>query len=182
MKRQDFSLRPLQESDLEQVLKWRNSDRVRNNMFESETIPWENHVKWFHSLHNNPYNKCLMFQYKGEVIGVITAKVVKKEEGRWIWGCYLGDKNIFPGAGTIMGFMALEYCFEDLHIKTLIGEAVAANEVSLKFNARIGFRTEKQFIQTTSTKREVPAILLELTNDEWKQKKPAMLEKFFNKD
>lgn len=167
MEKNDFKLKPIEESDLQTIFNWRNSDRVRFNMFESELIPWENHLKWFASLKNNDNSKCVMFQYKNESIGVITAKVVDPKIKKWIWGCYLGDGNYFKGAGTLMGLFALEYCFEKLNVDLLIGEAVAKNEVSLRFNARIGFKTEKKFIQTTSTGKQVPAILLTLTKNEW---------------
>ena len=182
MKKNDFQLRPVAESDLKQVFLWRNSDRVRQNMFESELIPWENHLNWFGNLHGNPYNKALMFEFRREILGVICAKVVDPDEKRWIWGCYLGDKNIFPGAGTIMGLLALEYLFESLCVNELIGEMLSANHTSEKFNARIGFKTISHFIKTTSSGRQVSATLLKQTRQEWLQIKPSLLVKYLDVD
>ena len=175
----DFRLRPMEESDLKMVFDWRNSDRVRLNMFESEPILWENHLKWFGNLQGNPESKAFMFEFQGDILGVVCAKAVELEKMRWIWGCYLGDKNIFPGAGTIMGILALVQLFEILCVEELIGEMVSANHVSDKFNARIGFRTVSHFTKTTSSGREVPATLLSQTKREWLANKPALFERYF---
>lgn len=179
MNREHFNLRQLTHLDLKQIFDWRNSDRVRFNMFESEHIVWENHLKWFKNLQDNSNSKALIFEFRGERLGVINAKAIQPEEKRWIWGCYLGDRGIFTGAGTIMGFMALEYCFEVLGVETLIGEMLKTNEISAKFNTRIGFKTIRHFVQKTSTGRLVPATLLEQTRQEWLENKPAMLKRFF---
>ena len=169
----------MQEADLRQVFDWRNSDRVRMNMFEVEPIPWENHLKWFGNLQGNPVSKALIFEFRGGRLGVVCAKAVEPEKSRWIWGCYLGDNNNFPGAGTVMGILAMEYLFEGLGVDELIGEMVGANHVSARFNARIGFRTVSHFTKTTSSGREVPAVLLKQTRQEWLEKKPVLLEKYF---
>ena len=179
MKKTDFHLRPMDESDLQQVFDWRNSDRVRMNMFESEPILWENHLQWFASLQGNSQSKALMFEFRGESMGVICAKAVEADKKRWIWGCYLGDKNIFPGAGTAMGILALEYLFEVVGADELIGEMVRANHVSDRFNARIGFQTVSYFIKTTSSGREVPAALLKQSRREWMNNKPGFLKNYF---
>lgn len=179
MKFSDFRLRPMAESDLQIVFDWRNSDRVRLNMFESDPIPWDNHLKWFGNLKDNPGSKAFLFEYQSEILGVVCAKAVEPEKKRWIWGCYLGDKNIFPGAGTIMGLLAMVQLFEVLGVEELVGEMVSANHVSDKFNARIGFRTVSYFTKTTSSGREVPATFLSQTKQEWLANKPALFEKYF---
>jgi len=180
VKKSDLRLRPMDGDDLVQVFDWRNSDRVRLNMFESEMIPWENHLKWFESLKGNLHSKALMFECRNEIIGVVCAKVVDLAENQWIWGCYLGDKNIFPGAGTAMGILSLEYLFEVLCAKEVIGEMVSANQVSDRFNARIGFKTVLQFTKTTSTGRNIPASLLRQTRQDWISNKDKIFEKYFS--
>lgn len=179
MKQSDFRLRLMEERDLALVFGWRNSDRVRLKMFESEPIPWENHLKWFSGLQGNVESKAFMFECMGDALGVVCAKAVAARQKRWIWGCYLGDQNIFPGAGTIMGILAMVELFEVLGIEELVGEMVSSNRVSERFNARLGFRTVSHFVKTTSTGRDVPATLLTQTRWEWIRNKPALIEKYF---
>ncbi len=178
--RMDFSLRPLAQDDLRSVFEWRNSDRVRTKMFESQVIPWKNHLKWFHSLQGNPHQQCMMFEYNGRTIGVVTVKLVDKEADTWIWGCYLGPMRAVPKAGTIMGFCALEFFFESMKVARVIGEAVAANSHSLEFNARLGFKTEKAFVKRNSLLVDVPAILLTYTVAEWARYKPELVSFCFD--
>src|SRR5258708_3089470 len=108
MKKSDFYLRPLEEKDLDVVLVLRNSDRVRFNMFETDIIPLENHLKWFKSLQGNPHSHAWLLEYRGQLVGVVTMKLRDEKEDNWIWGCYLSEQKIIPKAGTIMGFLALE--------------------------------------------------------------------------
>lgn len=170
-----FSARPVNDSDIDLVLEWRNSDRVRMNMFEYHIIPRENHVKWFASLKNNPTSRCWMFLYNGERIGVITIKLVDKASDTWIWGCYLGPMRAAPNAGTIMGFVAHEIFFEHMKVARVIGEAVAANKRSLEFNARLGYRTERLFTRTNSQGEDIPAVYLVMDQNEWPSHKKRLL-------
>ena len=177
-RREDFSIRPVVEQDLEQVLTWRNSERVRTKMFEHHVIPWENHRKWFAAQGKISFS--WIFEYRREAIGVITLKKVSEADDRWIWGCYLGDRRVVPKAGTIMGFVALEQFFDVMGVKLVIGEAVAANARSLDFNARLGFITARKFTQTTSTGENIPAVYLTMTRDEWATHRRRLIPEIFD--
>ena len=110
MNKKDFSLKTIGPNDIRIIYDWRNSDRVRFNMFESEIIPFENHLKWCEGLKNNTRSKCVMFQWKGENIGVITAKELDSNINKWIWGCYLGDGNYFQGAEKLRLNLPVSFC------------------------------------------------------------------------
>ena len=167
------------EEDVDLVLEWRNSDRVRTKMFEHHLIAKEDHVRWFKSLEGNLRQKCWMFLYQRKPIGVITVKLVDEQSDTWIWGCYLGPMKAVPQAGTIMGFVALEHYFETMKLKKVIGEAVAANERSLEFNARLGFATEKKFLRTNSMGQPIEAVLLTFLRQDWPAHKERLLKHCF---
>lgn len=180
IKREHFSLRPMGDADIDLVLEWRNSDRVRTKMFEHHTIPKEDHSRWYASLKGNPLQKCWMFEYQGRAIGVVTIKNVDLAQDVWIWGCYLGPMKACPNAGTIMGYCAQEHFFEQMKVKKVIGEAVAANVRSLEFNARIGFDTEKRFMKANSRGEPIEAVLLVLTQEQWLKRKDRVQSNAFN--
>ncbi|WP_230714510.1 GNAT family N-acetyltransferase [Marinobacter shengliensis] len=50
----NHSLRPMTESDLEQVLQWRNHPEVRRYMYTTHEIRLEEHSKWFMNATTNP--------------------------------------------------------------------------------------------------------------------------------
>ncbi len=51
----DGNLRQMNEADLEMVLAWRNSDRVRLSMFSPHVINKEEHRNWYFNL---DFNTC----------------------------------------------------------------------------------------------------------------------------
>lgn len=54
-------IKPANESDCELILNWANDQDVRNSAFCSDSIPFEDHKKWFFSKINNP----LCYQFIG---------------------------------------------------------------------------------------------------------------------
>ena len=58
-----LKLRPVQKSDIELIFKWSNDEEVRKNSFHTETIKWEEHVKWFNNIIDNS-NSCNSCNYR----------------------------------------------------------------------------------------------------------------------
>ena len=50
MKELGLYLRKADESDMDLLFKWANDPTVRENSFNTETIPYEDHVKWFNKV------------------------------------------------------------------------------------------------------------------------------------
>ena len=178
-RREDFKSRPIAERDLDLVLNWRNSDRVRTKMFEQSLITYENHLNWFKSLQGSKTAFCWILEYNGVIVGVYNVKRVDEAEEKWIWGCYLSDQRVVPKAGTIMGFMALKQFFDMMNFNLVIGEAVESNVHSLEFNARLGFATARNFTQTTSKGETVPAVYLTMYRNEWRKHKKRLISECF---
>lgn len=59
MMRGELTLRPVQEEDCEMIWKWANDPDARAVSFFSETISWNDHVRWFKSKLNDPC--CIFF-------------------------------------------------------------------------------------------------------------------------
>ena len=49
-RREYYRIRQLEESDIEQVLKWRNSEHVRANMYTDHIINIDEHRRWFEKI------------------------------------------------------------------------------------------------------------------------------------
>lgn len=176
-KKELFSYRKIVESDLDLILSWRNSEAVRVYMFESDIIPMENHKKWFASLGST--KMCWLLFYNNTPAGVFYKYLRDKESDTWIWGCYLGKPGLTKHLGTCLGLLAQECFFEKEKVKTVIGEMVTSNERSRKFNLNLGFRIEHDLLITNSKGVEVPAVYLELHQEEWLSKKENLFNKYF---
>jgi RimJ/RimL family protein N-acetyltransferase len=170
-----FSYRKIVETDLEMILEWRNSEAVRVFMFESDIIPMENHRKWFAGLGDS--KKCWLLSYDEKPVGVFYKYLRDEEKDIWIWGCYLGNPGEIKHLGTCLGLLAQECFFEKENVATVIGEMVASNDRSRKFNINLGFRIEHDLMITNSNGEDIPSVYLEMHKNEWLNKK----EEFFNK-
>lgn len=66
-----LKLRPAQKSDIELIFKWSNDEEVRKNSFHTETIKWEEHVKWFNNIIDNRNVCFFILENNADPIGQI---------------------------------------------------------------------------------------------------------------
>lgn len=145
IKKEEYLLRIIEEKDLAKVLEWRNSDRIRKNMFTDRIIKLEEHKGWFARINNDIENIYLIFEKNDEPLGLIYFTDIDYKEGKCNLGFYLGEENTPRGTGNKMGKLGLEYAFRVLKIKKIYGEVLAFNERSIKYFLKLGFSLERIF-------------------------------------
>ena len=145
LRREDYRLRPVEEADLPRILEWRNSERIRVNMYTDHIISIEEHRDWYHNLRKGGHSVCLVFERLDRPCGIVNFTGFDRKGGRCDWGFYLGETDLPRGTGDVMGMLGLEYAFEKLNIRKLCGEAFAFNTSSIKFFGRLGFSEEGRF-------------------------------------
>lgn len=137
----DYLLRGLREEDIEYIYHWRNSESIRINMYNDQPIPFDRHVQWFTEVLKSQMDYYRLFIYKNHPLGLVSFKN-QEEPHTSIWGVYIGDRNAPKGSGTIMGYLGLDYAFQCLNIKKVIGEVIAFNNKSQRFHEKLGFHLE----------------------------------------
>ncbi len=140
-------IRPLAKTDLDIVLQWRNSKSIRRYMYNDHVISLKEHRAWFAGLVKDPNRHCLIFEIKGKPAGVINIYDIDKKNQRCEWGFYLGERTVPRGSGTIMGYMALQFIFEQLRIRKLCSTAFAFNRASVLYHQKLNFRQEGRFLR-----------------------------------
>jgi len=174
---EDYQLRSIEESDLEQVLEWRNSERVRSNMYTDYIISLEEHRAWFLKIRNSSSTCYYVCEYDKQPIGVIYFTNIDKKNQKSYWGFYLGDENAPIGSGYIMGFTALKYAFEVLDFRKLCSEVFEFNIKSIKLHNKLGFQQEGYFVKHILKKdRHEDVIALALFKDNWLNIKDNLYE------
>ncbi|WP_088187760.1 UDP-4-amino-4,6-dideoxy-N-acetyl-beta-L-altrosamine N-acetyltransferase [Desulfosporosinus sp. FKA] len=144
----DYQLRPLEKCDLERVLCWRNSDRVRGNMFLDHIITREEHFAWFKRIQaDNANSRYMIFEFEGKPLGLVKFTDIDSQSARCKWGFYLGEEGLPPGTGLTMGLLGVEFAFYHLKIRKLCSEVLAFNLRSINFHIKLGFSEEGRFIQ-----------------------------------
>ncbi|AEG59496.1 UDP-4-amino-4,6-dideoxy-N-acetyl-beta-L-altrosamine N-acetyltransferase [Desulforamulus ruminis] len=134
-----YRLRPMKEKDLEKVLGWRNSERIRSNMFSSHIITLDEHRAWFKSLTQKKKDIYMIFERENLPLGVVYFTNINFINNTCNWGFYLGEENLPKGTGLIMGYLGINYAFEDLKMNLLSGEVLSFNIPSINYHKKLGF-------------------------------------------
>lgn len=136
----NFEMRPMLESDLELVLRWRNAPEIRNNMYTQHEISWDEHVNWFKCIDPED-TKYFIFEIDNDPVGVINFSRLKRNKRQAEWGFYSGDLSR-RGIGKAMEVNALEYAFTKLGLEKLNCEVLSNNMPVVSFHRKFGFSVE----------------------------------------
>jgi len=166
----EYGLRPLDCDDLEFVLAWRNSERIRANMYTDHIISASEHQAWYDRIKDEPSVVYRLFEYRQTSVGLSYFTDIDLTNGLCLWGFYLGAVNLPGGSGTMMGYLSLQHAFDQLHIRKVCGEVLTYNEPSLKFFRRLGFVEEGRRRQHVLRKGGyVDVVIFSLLDDEWRR-------------
>lgn len=163
-----YSLRPLTMEDRDIIYQWRNSDAIRVNMYNHQFIPYDRHCQWFDQVLKGQMAFYRIFASQNIPLGLVAFKDFNAENQTCFWGFYIGERSAPKGSGTIMGYLAIDYAFNELNIRKLIGEVFGFNEKSEKFHQRFGFRREGLFKNELNRNGQfIDVIRFALFKEEW---------------
>ncbi len=144
------TLRPLEESDLDRLRQWRNSDYVREKMVSTSLITAEQQAAWFQKISHDPSQMHWIIEYKGQPVGstnvkvpvigetVISARVLEP-------GLYIGEPdyqgNILAFAPTLAMY---DYCFSHFSVTEFSAAVKPDNDAALKYNRQLGYEISGQ--------------------------------------
>lgn len=167
-------LRTLKEEDLGMVLEWRNSYRIRSNMYNDKMITIDEHINWFMQL-DNQKEVYLVFEIEECPVGLVYFKEINWCKSSSYWGFYLGETGLPLGSGLVMGYLGIDYAFDELGLKKLCGEVLSFNQASIKFHLRFGFVEEgilKRHVFKNGIYQDV--ITFALFKEDWESKKEEL--------
>ena len=133
------TLRPMQDSDLETVLAWRNAPEVRKHMYTQQEIALVDHQRWWASMKTNKKSQYLIFEAVGTAMGLVNFTGINPQKKSAVWGFYTSPKAP-KGTGTRLGVSALDFAFHTLGLSRLTGEVLASNTASAAFHEKLGFQ------------------------------------------
>jgi UDP-4-amino-4,6-dideoxy-N-acetyl-beta-L-altrosamine N-acetyltransferase len=142
----NFSIRPIELNDKDRILQWRNSERVRCNMYSDHVISQLEHDAWFARALAEIPALYLIFLNEGKSIGFVSFTNISTANGRCYWAFYLGEADVPRGAGSVMEFFAMDYAFLTLNIRKLCCEVFSFNVGVIKLHEKFGFMQEGRFV------------------------------------
>lgn len=179
-KQEDYRLRPLEEPDLEMVLRWRNLEHIRANMYTDHIITMEEHQAWFDRISKDKKVCYLVSEFQNRSIGLVYFTNIDSLSNKCYWGFYLGEADVPLGSGSAMEFLALDYAFEILKIRKLCCEVLAFNNKVIKHHKKFCFQEEGTFVQQIfKNNRYEDIVCLALFRDKWSEEKTALQKLVF---
>ena len=138
----DVRLIRVQPEHLGLILRWRNSDSVRKNMFIQDLLQEKDQLAWFHSI-NNASNYYLIIEYLGVKVGLIHAKNFSEEEGIGEGGIFIGENEYLETWASVMASICfLNFIFSKLEINRSIVRVQAQNKSAISYNLQLGYKIE----------------------------------------
>jgi len=138
-----YSMSPIREEHLEQLLEWRNSETIRSKMITDHLITMEEHRNWFKQKEKQATPLHFVFEYKGKPVGYIGYTDRDPASGICSSGLYIGDhEGLPPTSGFAIEFLMLEYAFERLDVRKLWAGVFSFNRKVIQLHELFGFQHE----------------------------------------
>ena len=147
LKFENFSTRSIELKDKNCIMQWRNSERVRSNMYSDHIISQQEHESWFRHALVDQSASFLIFLFQERPVGFISFTNINHIHGRCTWAFYLGEIDVPRGTGSAMEFFALYYAFVVLEIRKLCCEVFAFNTGVIKLHEKFGFANEGRLVE-----------------------------------
>lgn len=163
-------LKEISDNDLPLVLSWRNQEKIKNVMINDKNVSWDEHLSWYENQKENVNLIVLLFYLDDKPLGLVNFRVDRLNE-KCEWGFYIGAQDAPRGAGTLMGYAALNYLFYQLKVRKVCAEVLEHNIKSLTFHDKLGFSHEGKLVKHLKKNNQfIDVHLLGLFKEQWEQK------------
>lgn len=170
------SLRPLTENDTANIVKWRNSDSVRKNLYTQTILTSEQHLNYYRN--TVQAGKCVQYiisvieNGKNLDIGTAFIKNIDWANRKGEFGMFIGE-NSFRGKGYAAPVVQkiLEIAFSKLMLHRVYLSVMADNVPAIKTYERAGFLREGR-LQDDYLRNDgfIDIIVMGITEPLWRKK------------
>lgn len=141
---QDIYLRKMTDADAELVVKWRNTEFVRQNFIYREPFTVEGHRNWVETMINT--GKVVQFiicTKEDEPIGSVYLRDIDRKHRKAEYGIFIGEeKAVGSGYGTQAAELILDYGFKELGLHKIMLRLLAGNDRAKGSYEKAGFVQE----------------------------------------
>lgn len=150
MKKNDTKiyLLPITIEDTDNIIKWRNSDFVKENFIYQKDFTYESHLYWLNNVVNT--GKAVQFIiYKSETnkaIGSTYFKDIDNKNSKAEFGIFIGEKDdLGKGYGSETAKQMINYGFTSLELHKIYLRVFAKNIAAIKSYKNAGFEISGHF-------------------------------------
>ena len=138
-------LRPITYDDTELVVKWRNSDAVRNNFIYQERLTHEDHENWMRTkVETGKVVQTIICDLKTDrPLGSVYIRDIDRQHQKAEYGIFIGEEDARGrGIGTAAAKLMLQYCFAEEGLHRVYLRALAENAQAIGSYEKAGFVKE----------------------------------------
>jgi UDP-4-amino-4,6-dideoxy-N-acetyl-beta-L-altrosamine N-acetyltransferase len=143
-------------------------------MLARHEITKERQSAWFAGLNNDASRAYFVMKQDARPIGMLYFSEITHHE--CIWGCYLGETNVWPGSGLILEMGALRYAFDIIKVDLLRAEVFAHNEAPLRMRKVFGYVPDdppERKVRVDDREEQLKRFFLK--KSDWKYQKESLL-------
>ena len=136
-------LRPLEASDSERLLNWRNLPQVARWMYSDHQITPDEHARWLAAALADPRRRYWIIEADSAPVGLANLYDLAPEHGRSSWAYYLAEPSTRgQGVGAFVEYWVIEQVFGPLGLSKLWCEVLVDNEAVWRLHEGFGFKRE----------------------------------------
>ena len=171
------TLRPLTEADTANIVRWRNSESVRKNLYTQAELTEQQHLNYFKNVVQA--GKCAQYiiivseNGNQHHIGTVFIKSIDRENRKGEFGMFIGEDR-FRGKGYAVPTVKqiLEIAFSELGLNRVYLTAMADNEPAIRAYEKAGFVKEglmkEDFLRCDGY---VDIVVMGITAKKWRERK-----------
>lgn len=138
--------RPINVDDTDMVLKWRNSEAIRNNFIYRREITREDHLSWLRNrVETGEVIQFIIIEKDTDTpIGSVYVRDIDRDRMTGEYGIFIGEEDARGrGYGTETAKAMVKYFFEDLKFNKLTLRVLAKNKAAARSYENAGFKADE---------------------------------------
>lgn len=163
-------LRPMEITDTEKIVNWRNREWVRRNFIYQDLFTAEGHLQWIRT-QVEPGHVVQFIICTGQddrPIGSVYFRDIDREEGSAEYGIFIGEEDaVGCGYGTAAAREALDYAFVKLQLRRVFLRFLAGNIGAQKSYEHAGFRMIDRTETVMTLQGERKVCFMEIDRGMW---------------
>lgn len=165
------TLTPFSRENTDIILRWRNSEKIRKNMLNSEIISNSQHQKFLGTLEEDSSKLYYLVNLKSQPVAALYLISLGNQEVTW--GCYIGADKMIPGLFPALFVLAGQLAFRYPATKILRSEVADNNDNPIKLNKflNIPLTSKNQHTKHDGSTQTFFEYKLEVTSFEKKREK-----------
>lgn len=123
------TLRKIQDSDLENIMRWRMAPDITRYMNTDPQLTLEGQRKWLASIEQNSDVKYWLIEVDGQPAGVINLTNLNAQDGNIGWAYYMGEQKLRSMQTAINLEMSMyDYALRELGKNSVTGDVFSLNK------------------------------------------------------